>query len=127
MTTTSRKFFLGTAVILFFFIPSIFSQNIELPSVTSTITGETEEADEEALPDFSQVLPPEENVLPQLNDSRFSPESNTLDLGSGGMNENDMYLSGFFGGGFPGLLLRFFNIQNLIEKSLYLSFSSFCA
>ena len=63
-TTSSRRVFLGTAVILFFFIPSIFSQNIELPSVTSTITGETEEADEEALPDFSQVLPPEENVLP---------------------------------------------------------------
>lgn len=109
-TTSSRRFFLGTAVILFFFIPSIFSQNIELPSVTSTITGETEEADEEALPDFSQVLPPEENVLPQLNDSRFSPESNTLDLGSGGMNENDMYLSGFFGGGFPGLFIGDFSI-----------------
>ena len=105
-----RRGILGTAAVLFFIVQPVLSQNIELPSVTSTITGETQETDENALPDFSQVLPPEENVLPELNDSRFSPESNTLDLGNGGMNEDDMYLSGFFGGGFPGLFIGDFSI-----------------
>ena len=34
----------------------IFAQNIELPEVTTVISSETEKADAEALPDFSDVL-----------------------------------------------------------------------
>ncbi len=101
---------LGAAVLLFVIVQNAVSQDIELPSITSTITGETQEISEDALPDFTQILPKEEQVLPQLDDTRFSPESNTLDLGNGSMNEDDMYLSGFFGGGFPGLFIGDFSI-----------------
>lgn len=97
-------------VILLLTMPSLFTQDIELPSVTTIITGGTQDVDPAALPDFTQILPPQEDVLPQLSDSRFSPEQNSLDLGNGGMNEDDMYLSGFFGGGFPGLFIGDFSI-----------------
>ncbi len=107
---TNKNRFLGIIVTLLCFCSYGIAQEMELPSVTTTITGENQVIDEEALPDFSQLLPPEEEVLPQLNDSRFSPEQNSLDLGNGGMNEDDMYLSGFFGGGFPGLFIGDFSI-----------------
>ena len=35
---------------------SVFSQNIELPEVTTVISGDTEKVGEEALPDFEDVL-----------------------------------------------------------------------
>ncbi len=97
-------------LVLLFSIASLFAQDVELPSVTTTITGETQDIDPGALPDFTQLLPPQEDVLPQLNDSRFLPEENSLDLESDAMNEDDMYLSGFFGGGFPGLFIGDFSI-----------------
>lgn len=98
------------AVMLFLGIPFLVAQDIDLPSVTTTITGDAQEIPPEALPDFSQVLPKTEEVLPQIPDSRFSPEENALDLGNGGMNENNMYLEGYFGGGFPGLFVGDFSV-----------------
>ena len=35
---------------------SLWAQNIELPEVTTVISGESEKAGEDALPDFSDVL-----------------------------------------------------------------------
>ena len=34
----------------------VFAQNIELPEVTTVISGDTEKAEADALPDFSDVL-----------------------------------------------------------------------
>lgn len=39
-----------------FFSAAIFAQNIELPGVTTIVTGETEKADKDALPGFSNAL-----------------------------------------------------------------------
>ncbi len=93
------------------------AQEIELPSVTTTITGGTQEIDENALPDFSQILPETEDVLPRLPDTRFSPGENTLDLGNRAKDENEMYLSGFFGGGYPGLFTGDFSIFKTSSKN----------
>ena len=85
------------------FAAGLYAQNIELPEVTTVISGETEKAEKEALPDFSDVLTiPSgsggvEPVLPGVESSgktEIAPSSQAK-------NEKSVYAEGLIGGGYP--------------------------
>ena len=62
--------------ILFLFSLSVFSQEIiEMPDVTTIISGSEQELLEDSLPDFSDILPVEEELLPQLESNLPKVES----------------------------------------------------
>ena len=62
--------------ILFLFSFSVFSQEIiEMPDVSTTISGSEQELLEDSLPDFSDILPVEEELLPELETNLPSVES----------------------------------------------------
>ncbi len=81
----------------------LFAQNIELPEVTTVISGETEKAEEDTLPDFSDVLKLPKgsgNVEPELPEVEASEDT---DIASGKTKpvEKTVYAEGYIGGGFP--------------------------
>ena len=95
-----KYIFIITASIL---ISSVFSEDIELPEVTTVISGDTEKAGEDALPDFDDVLKlpngsgDVEPELPEVNtsDSTDIAEINTKPA------EKSVYAEGLIGGGYP--------------------------
>ena len=81
-----------------------FSQNIELPEVTTVISGETEKAGEEALPDFSDVLKlpvGSGGVEPELPEVETS-DSTDIAAGKSKPAQKSVYAEGLIGGGYPG-------------------------
>ena len=87
----------------------VFAQNIELPEVTTVISGETEKADVDALPDFSDVLEKPgiastgsggiEPVLPEVEAS----ENTEIAAGKTVAADKSVYAEGLLGGGYPTL------------------------
>lgn len=82
-----------------------FAQNIELPEVTTVISGDTEKAGTDALPDFSDVLTipsgsgEVEPVLPGVETSGKTE----ITAPSQQKNEKSVYAEGLLGGGYPML------------------------
>ena len=84
------------------------AQNIELPEVTTVISGETEKAEADALPDFSDVLTTTtvsagsggvEPVLPEVEAS----EHTEIAPGKVTPAAKSVYAEGLLGGGYPTL------------------------
>ena len=79
------------------------AENIELPEVTTVISGETEKAGEEALPDFSDVLKLPvgsggvEPVLPEVE----TADNTDIAAGKEKPVEKSVYAEGLIGGGYP--------------------------
>ena len=101
---TNKK---ALAVIIFsvFFTAGIIAQNIELPEVTTVISGDTEKAGADALPDFSDVLKipsgsgGTEPVLPGVESSGKTEVAAPAQPKS----EKSVYAEGLIGGGYPML------------------------
>ncbi|MCR5061900.1 MAG: hypothetical protein K6A89_01310 [Treponema sp.] len=81
----------------------VFSEDIELPDVTTVISGETEMVGEEALPDFEDVLElpngsgDVEPELPEIDTS----DNTAIDDGNTRPVEKSVYAEGLIGGGYP--------------------------
>lgn len=107
-------------VVMFAFCAALcFAQNnedekIQLPEMTTTVSGDTIVAGRDAVPDFSKVVPSageEKNVMPKLPgehivyDDGAEPEANFFT----GENKN-VYAQGLVGGGFPGDFIGDFSV-----------------
>jgi len=94
-------------IFLLLSVQGIFAQDIELPQVTTIVTGDTEEADAQALPDFEDVLKPSrdgkviEPELPEIDDS----ENIEIDGIPEPEYKKSFFVEGLIGGGYP-LFLR---------------------
>ena len=85
-----------------------FAQNIELPEVTTVISGDTEKVEADALPDFSDVLTTKpvsvgsggvEPVLPEVE----TTENTEIATGKTFVTDKSVYAEGLLGGGYPTL------------------------
>ena len=82
---------------------SVFAQNIELPEVTTVISGDTEKAGSDTLPDFSDVLKLPKgsgDVEPVLPGVETSSEP-SVSSASKKPADKSVYAEGLIGGGFP--------------------------
>ena len=86
----------------------VYAQNIELPEVTTVISGETEKAEADALPDFSDLLSTKpvsagsgglEPVLPEVEASENTEIASVKTVTS----DKSVYAEGLLGGGYPAL------------------------
>ena len=97
----------------------LWAQNIELPEVTTVISGETEKAGEDTLPDFSDVLKlPSgsggvEPVLPEVETS----ESTDIASGVTKPVEKSVYAEGLIGGGYPAFFTGNISVARAIGAS----------
>ena len=112
--------------ILFLFSFSVFSQEIiEMPDVSTTISGSEQELLEDSLPDFSDILPVEEELLPQLETNLPKVESEQEAKSTQDSSFEDFtYFEGKIGGGFPNLFLGDFALSRS-EKNNYFNFEFF--
>ena len=97
----------------------MFAQNIELPEVTTVISGETEKADEDTLPDFGDVLKiPSgsggvEPVLPEVETSGNTEVAE----GKSRPVEKSVYAEGFVGGGYPLFFIGNISVARTVGAS----------
>lgn len=95
-------------------------EQIQLPELTTTVSGDTVVAGKDAVPDFSKVVPSageEKNIMPRLPGERISgedgdgePEASFL----AGEHKN-VYAQGLVGGGFPGDFIGDFSVYKASE------------
>ena len=101
------------------FTAGAFAQNIELPEVTTVISGETEKADADTLPDFSDVLKlpvGSGGVQPVLPEVEAAEET---DIASGKAKpvEKSVYAEGLIGGGYPAFFTGNISVARTIGAS----------
>ena len=86
----------------------VYAQNIELPEVTTVISGDTEKVEADALPDFSDVLTTKpvsvgsggvDPVLPEVE----TTENTEIATGKTFVTDKSVYAEGLLGGGYPTL------------------------
>lgn len=95
------------------------AQNIELPEVTTVISGETEAAGEDTLPDFSDVLRLPagsggvEPVLPEVE------ATENTDIAAGKLKpvEKSVYAEGLIGGGYPAFFTGNISVARTVGAS----------
>ena len=96
---------------LYFFCVALFSaplfsqtENVTLPDITTTISGEVVTAGKDAAPDFSKVIPvdkKDDSVLPVFTEENVSfDEEPVADFSFG--EAKTIFAQGLVGGGFPG-------------------------
>ena len=83
----------------------VFAKDIELPEVTTVITGGSEQAGKDALPDFSDVLSGEKkrgsgDINPVLPEVEVQEEEEPVEE-QVAAPEKKLYLEGILGGGYP--------------------------
>jgi len=94
---------------------TLFAQNIELPDVTTVISGDSVSVGADALPDFEDVLIISEgsgDLEPQLPDVE-SPSSSVLNNKNNGQSEKSIFAEGEIGGGYPILFKGDFSVFRL--------------
>ena len=98
---------------------SLWAQNIELPEVTTVISGESEKAEEEALPDFSDVLklPTGSGDLQPLLPETEASDSNDIAAGKSKPVEKSVYAEGLIGGGYPAFFKGNISVARTIGAS----------
>ena len=110
------------SVILFtglFAINCLWAQNIELPEVTTVISGETEKAGIDTLPDFGDVLKlPNGNggvepVLPEIE----TAEDTDIAAGKSKPVEKSVYAEGLIGGGYPAFFTGNISVARSVGAS----------
>ena len=111
-----KSVFLLAAV---FAAAGLTAQNIELPEVTTVISGDTETAGADALPDFSDVLKIPagsggvEPVLPEVEAS----ENTDIAAGKTKPVEKSVYAEGLIGGGYPAFFTGNISVARTIGAS----------
>lgn len=128
MKKSNKKIFFVT-LILTLAIKSVFSQNIELPEVTTVVSGENVIAEQDALPSFSDVI-----IIPQKSDGGgiVLPEmtvssSDFEDRNRQDISQKNIFAEGKIGGGFPTLFTGEFSIFKIAAESpfkIYLLYDS---
>ena len=99
----------------------LFAEKIELPEVTTVITGDTEKADSDALSDFDDVMKlPKgrttvEPVLPELK----PPVEEAAPAAPQVEPEKSLKVEGYAGGGYPVLIKGDLAVSYLTEKNLF--------
>ncbi len=92
---------------------SAAEEKIELPDVTTVVTGDTLTAGKEAIPDYSSVLPTAESgkiELPSLEKPEPKAAAASPVQAASQSGEKTVYAEGELGGGFPFLFLGDFAI-----------------
>lgn len=119
-----KKIFL--LLILIFATSFLFSQEIiEMQDVSTTITGSKQELEENSLPDFKDILPISDELLPELETNLPSVESEQDAESNIEVNPDDFtYFEGQIGGGFPSLFMGDFALSRS-EKNNYFNFDFF--
>ncbi|MCQ2241102.1 hypothetical protein [Treponema sp.] len=99
----------------FAFSQSNDEEKIQLPEMTTTVSGDTVVAGRDAVPDFSKVVPSageEKNIMPKLPGERITYEDDgaepEADFFSG--DNKNVYAQGLVGGGFPGDFIGEFSV-----------------
>ncbi len=106
MKDIKKSVFIFSAVLISVYAgrgDELYAQNIELPDVTTIISGETEKAGTDTLPDFSDVLklPNGSGDLQPVLPEAESAESNEIAAGKTKPVEKSVYAEGLIGGGYP--------------------------
>ena len=116
MVLNTKAFYVLISV---FLACSLFAEDIELPEVTTVISGETEKVGEEALPDFSDVLKLPvgsgdlEPVLPEVENG----ESRDIASGKAKPVEKSVYAEGLIGGGYPSFFTGNISVARTVGAS----------
>lgn len=87
------------------------SEEIELPEVTTVIKGESIKAGLDALPDFTDVIEPQDGsseLVPVLPDVEITED--TAPVNQVTQKEKDIYAEGQAGGGYPSLFMGDFSV-----------------
>lgn len=115
----TRKYKILLGSILFFSSAVLSAQNIELPDVTTVISGDTVKAGKDALSDFNDVLVKPDNsgkVVPVLPDVD-APGVSEVSTDSNQSGEKSIYAEGLIGGGYPSLFTGNFSVFRLSGDS----------
>ena len=86
------------------FSAAIFAQDIELPEVTTIVTGETEKAGKNALPGFSNVLKVTTGsgeIEPELPETEEAEKEIVVSVAQEPKTEKNFNVEGLVGGGYP--------------------------
>lgn len=125
MKKNYKKLFPGILSALFL-IP-LSAQNIELPEVTTVITGESVTAGSDALPDFENlIIPPQDSskesiILPEVTVSSSSLQKKTDESDY----KKDIFAEGKIGGGFPALFTGEFSVFRTATNNPFKIFFSY--
>lgn len=98
---------------------SLSAQSIELPEVTTVISGETEKAGTDALPDFSDVLklPVGSGDLQPELPQEDSTDNTDIAAGKAKPVEKSVYAEGIIGGGYPAFFTGNISVARTIGAS----------
>ena len=113
---------------LYFFCVALFSaplfsqtENVTLPDITTTISGEVVTAGKDAAPDFSKVIPvdkKDDSVLPVFTEENVSfDEEPVADFSFG--EAKTIFAQGLVGVGFPGDFIGDFSVYKSIGENLF--------
>ena len=125
MKKNYKKLFPGILSALFL-IP-LSAQNIELPEVTTVITGESVTAGSDALPSFENVIVTPQNsekesiLLPEVTVSSNSIQKKSDE----DYYKKDIFAEGKIGGGFPTLFTGEFSVFRTTTDSPFKIFFSY--
>lgn len=100
------------------------SEEIELPEVTTVISGESVKAGLDSLPDFKDVLEePQDsgNVVPVLPEVEIK-EGDNSSTGTAQIADKNIYAEGQLGGGYPSLFKGDFSVYRQDENPFTLEF-----
>ena len=98
---------------------NLFAQSIELPEVTTVISGETEKAGQDTLPDFSDVLKLPKGsggVEPLLPEVETGATTEVAD-GKTKPVEKSVYAEGLLGGGYPAFFTGNISVARTVGAS----------
>lgn len=113
-----KKYIFG---LMFLLVPATFTfaQNIELPDLTTVVSGETVKAGIDTLPNFTDVMLEKEgsgNVVPVLPDVD-TPADSTMNVINSVQAEKTIFAEGMIGGGYPSLFTGDFSVFRLSGES----------
>jgi len=97
--------------------------DIALPEVTTEVSGEAPAAGEDAVPDFTSVLPADEGSVPLPELPGYDPAielPDTTDAQNWAETDKDVFVEGMLGGGYPSFFTGNFSIYRTHGSSPFL-------
>ena len=116
-----KKKYILSALVLVAFTASGFAQNaseesqIELPDLTTVVSGSDQQEDYAPAPDFDDVLEPQYNsgeLVPVLPSASADGEADIVNATNDAM-QKDIYAEGVIGGGYPAAFTGTFEVSRL--------------
>ena len=112
-------------------LPSSESEQLLLPEVTTSVSGDSIETSKDALPDFSTILPDTEkmeNILPLLPGVELDTGSDEYEADLGYEEDKSLFVRGYLGGGYPRLFSGDFSLDKSSGNNPFkIQFSHFSA